>query len=477
MFRQITTILVLIGWAAVAVAAGKVRTWTSTDGRTMEAEFVRELDGDVTFLKDGKLIVIRAEKLSEKDQQVIKDLSAGIERTEDSSNKPATSDGPPEESPDEATPKSGKAIAIKTRTWTDRFGARSSGKFIRVDGNNVIINRGTRVLTVPFDSLSDADQEYVREVLISQGKESEIPSETPTGGGAIGGGIGGGMPGGRNPGIGRGPGMPGMGPGAGIGGAMPPGAGRPGGIGAGRGPGMNAGMSPPPGMMPPAMGPGGAGAMPPGIAGGIGGPMGTGMPGANAPGTPGQDFSRDGFPRPAGGMATGSMPGMGTMPGTGAMPGMGAMPAPGAMAGMGSMPGAGGMPGSGGMGGSSMGSGPRMPSMERASIPSIPNIQFEEYFECSKCGAKLTKQETSGTSCPRCNATWGFKQDQFGNKTLTTAGRGQVSAGVAVAIVVVLLGMVVFIALFIGIIVAIVKATNSSGARPPYPQQFPQRRY
>src|SRR5687768_3078302 len=79
MFWRIFTFLIVVVCAAVAFADGKARTWTSADGRTMQAEFVRELDGDVTFLKDGKLIVIRVEKLSEKDQQLVKDLAAGKE--------------------------------------------------------------------------------------------------------------------------------------------------------------------------------------------------------------------------------------------------------------------------------------------------------------------------------------------------------------------------------------------------------------
>src|SRR5687768_11699464 len=80
MFWRIFTFLIVVVCAAVAFADGKARTWTSADGRTMQAAFVRELDGDVTFLKDGKLIVIRVEKLSEKDQQLVKDLASGKEQ-------------------------------------------------------------------------------------------------------------------------------------------------------------------------------------------------------------------------------------------------------------------------------------------------------------------------------------------------------------------------------------------------------------
>jgi hypothetical protein len=482
MFRRITTILLVIAWASIAIAAGKVRTWTSADGRTMEAEFVRELDGDATFLKDGKLIVIRVEKLSEKDQQVIKDISAGKDPEQDRSDSPAAEGNTPPEKPEkgaERPAKSKKPIAIQTRTWTDRFGVKSSGKFVRMDGNNVVLNRGTRVITVPFENLSDGDQEYVRELLISQGKESEIPSDTSGGGGGEGPPVGG------APNVGRGPGMPGaaggMGRGrggrGGMGGGMAPGITPPGG---GMGPGLPGapGMAGAPGMpgagaMPGMPGMPGAGAMPgmPGVPGA--GAM-AGMPGAGAtPGMPGAG-AMPGMPGAGAMPGMAGMPGAGTtpgLPGAGSMPGMpgrGEMPGMPGAGSMPGMPGVGGMPGADRMASSNFGSGPEMPS-----IPSGPSIQFEEFFECSKCGAKLTKAESTGTSCPRCNATWGFKQDQFGNKTLTTAGRGQVSSMVAVVVIVVLLGMVAFIALIIGIIVAIVKAAN----RPRQPQQMPQQRY
>src|SRR6185295_3222164 len=135
MFWRITTFLAVFVCAAAALAGGKVRTWTSTDGRIMQAEFVRELDGDVTFLKDGKLIVIKLEKLSEKDQQAVKDLAAGKEPEEDPftpvpaakprQEKPAeTPAEKPGENPGEKSgekPEKKKPITIQSRTWTDRF--------------------------------------------------------------------------------------------------------------------------------------------------------------------------------------------------------------------------------------------------------------------------------------------------------------------------------------------------------------------
>ncbi|MGI8982238.1 MAG: hypothetical protein ACR2FY_23645 [Pirellulaceae bacterium] len=479
---RISTFLLVVLGATLASAGGKVRTWTSADGRTMQAEFVSELDGDVTFLKDGKLIVLRAEKLSKQDQQDIKDLAAGKQPKEDPFSAPGAGGGTPGkvnpvgEGPAESD-KPKKAIAVQTRTWTDRFGLKSSGKFVRVDGNDVVLSRGARVITVPFANLSDEDQDYVRNLLTSQGKEADIPSEKTFAGGE---GAGSNLPGGDNgfPATGRGgisgPGMPGvpggiggmppgMAPGVGgMAGGMPPGAFPPGGMGGmGRGgprggPGMGGGIGMPPGMAPPETGgPGmpGSGPLtgPDGIGGRIGGPIGSGFPGS---GFPGSD--------PTGGGLGSSdrMPGMG-MPPSGGMPGM--------------------IPESPDLAGSGLGSFPRsrLPSLEPASIPPIssptfPGMQMEEYYQCSKCNAKLSKLEAAGSSCPRCNATWGFKQDQFGRKTMTAAGSGQMATVGVVIVIFVLVGMAVVIAVFIGIIVAIVKAA-SAPARPPQP--MPQQRY
>ena len=107
--------------------------------------------------------------------------------------------------------------------------------------------------------------------------------------------------------------------------------------------------------------------------------------------------------------------------------------------------------------------------------PTLPSMQLEEGYQCSKCGARISKLEAGGTTCPHCHAIWGYKQDEFGNKTMTAAGRGLSSVGIVIGIFV-LLGMVVFFALFIGIIVAIVKAA-SAPSRPPQPQPMQQRYY
>lgn len=188
-------------WAAIAILIclcsalrAKERIWTSADGRTMLAEFVRELDGEVTFLRDGKIITLSLDRLSPRDQQIVRDLAAGKSVPDDPAPTPAplipapvtpaaeasapTKDPPAETTPAESPPVKpliSKPIPIESRTWTDVFGNQVTGKYVRIFGSNVVLLRGGKSVTVKFYELSSEDQQYVRELLTSRGQEGMIP--------------------------------------------------------------------------------------------------------------------------------------------------------------------------------------------------------------------------------------------------------------------------------------------------------------
>ena len=161
------------------LAAAKDRTWTSSDGRTMEGEFVRELDGDVTFLVKGKLVTIALDKLAPRDQQIVRDLAAGKPVADEPAAPAATAGStPPAAKPAEPDPfapvpdrpdkpasspsaSKKKAQGQESRVWTDIFGRKATGKFIRIFGSNVVVSRAGGPLTIDYFQLSDADQTYV----------------------------------------------------------------------------------------------------------------------------------------------------------------------------------------------------------------------------------------------------------------------------------------------------------------------------
>ena len=442
----LTVLLLLV---ALAEGIAGERTWTSTDGRTIRAEFIRELDGEVTLLKDGKIVTLPLERLCERDRQIVRDLAEGKSVPEEadpaspantnSDARTASESGAsaPSAAASESTspqPLVKKPLPIENRTWTDIHGNQITGKYVRINGSNVVLLRGGKSVSVAFYELSSEDQEYLRELLTSRGEEGVIPSRVdaqslvgdepagdaanepanlPPAAGAARPGPRGGAPavsgipgaGGAAPAAG-GPSFPGPGssfpaggpgfPGAGAGGSFPPTG--PGSSPPGFGPSGRPGLAPP-GISPP----GTAGSSfppssPPGFPGG-----GSGFPGS----TPGMPSTGPGFPTPPSAMPPSAMPG--------SAPGFPSSPP--------------GFPGSTpGTAGSSFdrlndqlerSRQQQLDSMQR--MQDRLNEQHQSLFnrktgECLACNRTLTDAQMRGTKCPHCGVTWDYEIDEFGNK-------------------------------------------------------------
>jgi dipeptidyl aminopeptidase/acylaminoacyl peptidase len=85
-------IAVLIGLTALPLAA---RTWTSTDGRTLEADFVSATDTSVTLKKaGGKPFTLELSKLSAEDQEFVKTQAAKPAGSGKPAAEPAAVAGP-----------------------------------------------------------------------------------------------------------------------------------------------------------------------------------------------------------------------------------------------------------------------------------------------------------------------------------------------------------------------------------------------
>jgi hypothetical protein len=66
------------------------------------------------------------------------------------------------------------------RTWTNRQGVAIQGKFVGLDGDNVVLKKDDgKMYPVPFVSLSDADQQYVRQRADVKGQPEEKPAAAP----------------------------------------------------------------------------------------------------------------------------------------------------------------------------------------------------------------------------------------------------------------------------------------------------------
>jgi len=458
----------LRGWLAIGLvfvvaglALGKERTWTSSDGRTMQGEFVRELDGDVTFLIKGKLVTIATDKLSQRDQQIVRDLAAGKEVPDDSAparpaeskpaeSKPAEPDpfAPVPDRPEEpaTAPSSNKKKqkGPESRVWTDIFGKKATGKFIRIFGSSVVVSRAGGPLTVDFFQLSDADQAYVRELLTSRGEEDLIPVKPPPKPAEGTEPDGSGSPGGpaaigeqepdSNPGSGASPsGLGPFGPGA-----SPPGSG----FGpSGRGPGLGG----------PRLGPRGSGM----------GPSGSGMRGPRFPPGLGQPIDSSGATDTTTSGPPYSPPSSST-------------------------------PSSFGPAGSSPYSPPRSdfssPSRNFAndlaeqsrrdserlqqqldqSAASTANM-FQRVPVCSNCRKQVTEEQAKGSSCPHCGARWAFNHYDPSSKISTSSSSlPSLSGGAserAVRSVIIIIGAIITVIVLCGGAIAVAMAI-ASASRP-----------
>jgi hypothetical protein len=168
-------------------ADDKVRTWTDIQGRSRQAQFVREVDGDATFLENGKLITIPLDQLSEADRKLIRELEVSKVLPEDA--RPAAEElGKDENNPfkalDPAAGTPSTSLAKKdssptNRVWTDARGNKLTAKFVRVHDENVVLLRSGRTVTLPWISLNADDQAYVRELLTARGEAASIPKSVP----------------------------------------------------------------------------------------------------------------------------------------------------------------------------------------------------------------------------------------------------------------------------------------------------------
>lgn len=182
--RHAVIIAVWLCLGALSPAAEKARTWTDTQGRAMHAEFVREVDGEVTFIKDGKLVTLSLDRLCAADQKTIRDLQAGITPSAEEPaadepliSSPAGGDAlPAEENDAQALPSTKRRPpTIANRVWTLADGQQTTAKFVRVFREQVILLRGSRTAMYSYYVLSPADQDYVKEILTARGEEKLIP--------------------------------------------------------------------------------------------------------------------------------------------------------------------------------------------------------------------------------------------------------------------------------------------------------------
>ena len=156
-------------WVVLAVLAGSSvalgRTWTDSQGRSLEAKFVRVFEGNAILLRAGKIVSVPLSKLSEEDRDYIRQetgdttLSPASETTSTGDDSAKTADG-----------------GADARTWTDLKGNQLEGEFVKVTGDNVVLRHDGKTAVYPLKYFSPTDQDYVRRQLKARGEGRLLPS-------------------------------------------------------------------------------------------------------------------------------------------------------------------------------------------------------------------------------------------------------------------------------------------------------------
>ena len=141
--------ILLATFAGLAPLAGQERVWTSGPHQ-ISADFVK-LENGIVFLKTDKgVIEISIDRLSEGDQQYVRELDSSTPKTE---------------IPDEEKPAPANEEAIgEERIWTSGQ-YQISAKFIKLENGEVFLETAKGVIQVPIDRFSEVDQQYVSELV------------------------------------------------------------------------------------------------------------------------------------------------------------------------------------------------------------------------------------------------------------------------------------------------------------------------
>ncbi|MBN2024289.1 MAG: hypothetical protein JW809_16010 [Pirellulales bacterium] len=143
-------------------AAAPARTWTDCHGKTLSAKFVRVHEGKVVLLYGGQPLTLPFAKFSEEDQQYIRNLLAARGKAH---LLPPENGGDSGDDADAQTDGAGGGVAAGAsspeRTWTDVQGRTIQARFVRVEGENAVLLKRGREISVPLARLSVEDQMFV----------------------------------------------------------------------------------------------------------------------------------------------------------------------------------------------------------------------------------------------------------------------------------------------------------------------------
>lgn len=171
-------------WALLAVGAGlfllstaQARTWTTLEGKKVDAEFVEVVQGGDAVVLDvnGNRFTVPVTRLSPQDRGYIQGLQDAM---------PSVSDAQLEREIDEAVAEdeSGandnepETVRLRSRRiWRSREGVAVEAQFVRMVRGTLVLKEGSRYHRIQYYDLSVDDREFVYKAHQAIGKEALVP--------------------------------------------------------------------------------------------------------------------------------------------------------------------------------------------------------------------------------------------------------------------------------------------------------------
>ncbi len=173
-------------WALAVVFAlpsfANARKWVDVAGNQISADYVRVHEGEVILRQGARIIKCPYDKFSELDKAYLRDQMEA-ERKKSRGRTGINQIGGPV-APDETD-----GDARELRTWQDLQGRKILAQYTGFSGGRIELLKEGRRVSYPYVGFSAADQSYVAQILISEGRVDEIPKKKKEGEGGSGEGV------------------------------------------------------------------------------------------------------------------------------------------------------------------------------------------------------------------------------------------------------------------------------------------------
>ncbi|MBA2117352.1 hypothetical protein [Bremerella alba] len=161
------------------LSTAHARTWTTLEGKEVEAELVEVVQEGKSVILDvkGNRFTVPLERLSSEDRGYIQGLQDSMPTISDAELQREIDEAVSE---DERGDDNSNPVRLKAkRIWRSREGLAVEAQFIRIVQGTILLREGARYHRIQFYDLSIDDRKFLSEAHRAIGKETLIPPVRP----------------------------------------------------------------------------------------------------------------------------------------------------------------------------------------------------------------------------------------------------------------------------------------------------------